>query len=174
VILQTRVRGILTASRGEWQDIASERADVATTYRTYILPLAAIPALARLAGLTLFGLSWLGVRIALVGYLTALVLPMVAAVVMAKLAPKFRSTGDQADALKVVAYSATPLWLAGIAFLVPGLASLAAIAGLAYSCYLFYLGLPIVMKTPADQVVPFGVVTALTLLVANILLSWVL
>jgi len=170
--LQTRVVGILTAPRVEWQAIAAEPADVATLYRTYILVLAAVPAIGRLVGLTLFGLPSLGLRVALVSYLTAILLPMVAALVMAKFAPKFGSSGTAADALKVVAYSATPIWVAGLAFALPLLAPLAMIVGLAYACYLFYLGLPVVMKTPPEQVVPFGVVSAITLLVANILLSF--
>jgi hypothetical protein len=171
--LQTRVVGILTAPGAEWQAIAAEPADVAATYRTYVLVMAAVPAIGRLVGLSLFGLTSLGLRVAVISYVTALLLPIVAAVVMAKLAPRFGSTGTTGDALKVVAYSATPLWVAGIAFALPDLAPLATIVALAYGCYLFYLGLPVVMKTPQEQVVPFGVVSAITLLVANVLMSYI-
>ena len=59
----------------------------------------------------------------------------------------------------------------GVVNLVPAFAPLGLIAVL-YAVYLFYLGLPPVMKTPVDQVVPFMAVAALTVIVVNIVLSY--
>ena len=72
--------------------------------------------------------------------------------------------------LKLVACSSTPVEIAGVLILVPGLASL---VGLLYAIYLLCLGPATVLRTPSDQVAPFVVVSALALLVINIILSLV-
>ena len=93
--------------------------------------------------------------------------------VVEKLAPKFRSSGSTAQALKLVAYSAAPTWVAGVFYLLPGVGRTAALVGLLYGIYLFGLGLPRLMHTPREQLVPFMVVCALVLLVVNIVLTLV-
>jgi hypothetical protein len=90
-----------------------------------------------------------------------------------RLAPKFDSTATTVQALKLVAYASTPIWVAGAAYLVLVLTPLTVLAAL-YSVYLAYLGMPILLKTPANKVVPFMVVTILTLLVLNIVIGAVL
>jgi hypothetical protein len=45
-----------------------------------------------------------------------------------------------------------------------------AIVGMLYAIYLFYVGLPVMMKTPREQVVPYMVVSALAILVISILM----
>ena len=84
------------------------------------------------------------------------------------LAPQFGATQDMSQAIKLSAYSATASWVAGVFYLIPSLWILAAIAGL-YSLYLFYLGLPILMKAPADKVVTYLVV----IIVSVIVLYWI-
>ena len=174
--LQTRVTGILTNSTSEWLEIAAEPDDVAAIYRNYIVYLAAIPAVSMFLGLTIVGLPLFGrygvttaLATAMVMYVTSLVAPFVAAVVLEKLAPKFESSGNTAQALKLVAYASTPVWVAGVFYVVLMLAPLALLAAI-YAIYLFYLGLPVLMKTPHDKVVPFMVVAAIAIIVLNIVL----
>jgi hypothetical protein len=93
-------------------------------------------------------------------------------VVLQWLAPRFGSSGTLVDALKLVTYSSTPVWVGGIVYLLPLLVPLLLVA-LVYAIYLFYLGLPSLLKTPPEQRVPFMVVAGLTILVVNILLSFV-
>jgi hypothetical protein len=54
--------------------------------------------------------------------------------------------------------------------LLPLLAALGIIAAL-YAVYLFYLGLPVVMATPADKVIPYMVVSALVIIVVSLILA---
>jgi hypothetical protein len=91
-------------------------------------------------------------------------------VVIEKLAPTFQSRGDTAQALKLVVYSMTPVWIAGVLNLVPLLAVLGIIAAL-YAIYLFYLGLPVIMATPADKVIPYMVVSALVIILVSFILG---
>lgn len=174
--LQTRVKGILTDSRHEWAIIAAEPDDIAAIYRNYIVVLAAIPAVSMFFGLTIVGMPLLGrygvttaLASAIATYVSSLVAPFIAAIVLEKLAPKFQSSGTTAQALKLVAYSSTPIWIAGVLYLVLMLSPLALIAAL-YAIYLFYLGLPVLMKTPYDKMVPFMVVAAIAVIVLNVML----
>jgi hypothetical protein len=58
-------------------------------------------------------------------------------------------------------------------YLVPGLSGTATLVGVLYGVYLFSLGLPRLMHTPREQLVPFLLVCALVFLVLNILLTLV-
>ena len=60
--------------------------------------------------------------------------------------------------------------LAGVLSLIPALAVLGIIAAL-YAVYIFYLGLPVMMGTPADKVVPYMAVSALVIIVLSVILS---
>jgi uncharacterized membrane protein YvlD (DUF360 family) len=176
--LQRRVKGILANPRAEWLAIAAEPDDVAAIYRNYIVLLAAIPAISMFLALTIFGIppfrrygisTALGSAVAM--YVSSLVAPFIAALVLEKLAPRFQSSGSTARALKLVAYASTPVWVAGVFYLLM-LEPLVVIAAL-YAMYLFYLGVPVLMKTPYDRVVPFMVVAALAIVVLNVVLRWI-
>jgi Yip1 domain len=177
--LQARVKAILISPKTEWEVIAAEQSDVASIYRNYIVILAAIPAVCSFLGLVIFGFPVAGrpslfgaMRVSVATYVSALVSPFVAAIVIDKLAPKFQSRGGLVQALKMVAYSSTPIWVVGVVNLVPALLPVGIVAAL-YGIYLFYVGLPAVMKTPIEQVVPFMAVAALTNIVVGIVLRWI-
>jgi hypothetical protein len=176
--LQTRVVNILTRPASEWLVIAVEPTDVASLYTNYILVLAAIPAVCTFLGLLVIGVPFFGTygfSAALVAgvmsYCSALVSVYIAAFIIEKLAPNFDSRGDTAQALKLVAYASTPVWIAGVLHLVPPLGVLIIIAAI-YAIYLFYLGLTPVMKTPSDKVLPFMVVSAIVVIVVTVILSF--
>jgi hypothetical protein len=171
--LQKRVAGILMRPQQEWTVIAAETDDVAGIYRRYVLVLAAIPAVAIALGLAARFRLISGISAGVSTYISAAIAPILGALVVERLAPKFDSTATTVQALKLVAYASTPIWVAGAAYLVLVLTPLTVLAAL-YSVYLAYLGMPILLKTPANKVVPFMVVTILTLLVLNIVIGAVL
>src|SRR5215471_5920911 len=159
--LQARVKAILTTPATEWPVIAAESTDVPSLYQNYILILAAIPAVCQFLGQVVIGLPFFGRMspgVALVSavltYVVSLVSVYIAAWVIEKLAPNFGSSGNTAQALKLVAYASTPVWVAGLLKLIPALGVLVIIAAI-YSIYLCYLGMTPVMKTPADKVVVY-------------------
>jgi hypothetical protein len=176
--LQTRVINILSKPAQEWPIIASESTDVAALYKEYIIPLAAIPAICGFLGMTLIGVSVplvgqirtpivSGLAGLIVGYVLSLLGIFLAAFIVDKLAPSFQSSGGIVQALKMVAFASTPSWVAGVLQLVPLLGALALLAAL-YGVYLFYLGLPSVMKTPPDKVIPYMVVSAVVIIVISV------
>src|SRR5262245_27952441 len=176
--LQARVTNILKQPAAEWPVIAAEPGDVASLLQGYAAPLAAISAICRWIGFSVVGISVpfvgtfrvgivRGLANAIVYWVFALVGAYIAAVVIEKLAPTFKSSGGTVQALKLVVYASTPVWVAGVLSLIPALSPLIIIAAL-YAVYVFYLGLPRLMHTPSDQVIPYMVVSALVMIVVTV------
>ncbi len=178
--LQARVMGILTKPASEWALIAAEPADVASLYKNYILILAAIPAIAMFLGLSLIGAPFLGrlgfgiaLSAGLRSYVSTLVATFIAAFVVEKLAPNFNSQGNTVQALKLVAYASTPVWVGSVVYIFVVLAPLMLLAAL-YAVYLFYLGVTPLMQTPKEKVVPYMVVSAIIIIVVNLCMRLIL
>jgi hypothetical protein len=179
VSLLTRVVGLFTKPENEWRAIAREEIDIPTLYGRHISILAAIPAAAVLVGLGLAGGRYLGqagivtaITAAFVSYAMALAMPFATAVVVALLAPRFKSDGGMIEAMKLVAYASTPYWLLGAFYMFVQLSPVVFV-GMLYGLYLFFLGLSPVMGTPLEQRVPFTLIAAITTVVLNTALSWI-
>lgn len=179
MILQERVTRILKQPKQEWPVIEAEPTDIATVYKSYVIPLAAIPAVCLFIGYVVFGMPFLGrnfgfaLRAAAFQYISTLVNVFLCAFIISKLAPTFASRDDQTQAVKLVAYASTPVWIAGVLYLVPLLALFIIFAAL-YAIYLFYLGLPVLMKTPADKVVPYILVSLVVIIVIYIVVGMIM
>jgi Yip1-like protein len=178
--LQARVVGILKNPTIEWRTISAEPDDIQSLYINYIIPLAAIPAIARFLAYGIIGVPFVGrfgfftsLVTAIVVYVMTLVGVLVAAIVIEQLAPRFSSSGSTVDALKLVAYASTPVWVGGVIYLIIYLSPLI-ILPVIYAVYLFYLGLPPIMKTHPNNVVPFMLVSFIAIVVVNIFLGLVL
>jgi len=177
--LHTRIINLLTNPCEEWKAIAAEATDITSLYREYIGLLALIPALC-----TFIGMCVVGVRVPLLGatvrtpmtegitylivwYICSLASVYLSALIVEKLAPSFQSHGDTLQAVKLVGFAATPMWLAGVCSIVPSLSMLSLIAGL-YAIYLFYVGVSVVMQTPAEKVLSYMVVAGLVVVVVHV------
>ena len=171
-----RVKAILLSPQSEWPVIAAESATASSIYTGYVLPLAAIPAICGAIGLLGFGgyggigfsPMW-AVRFAVSLYVETLIVIFVMSLVIDALAPTFGGQKNQVQALKVAAYSATASWIAGVFALIPALGILR-LVGL-YSLYLLYLGLPVVMKAPADRALAYTIATIVALFVIFIVIG---
>ncbi len=146
-------------------------------------PLALIPTVSSLIGMTLIGMRMPGGNVIRVpfaeallggamGYVLNLAGVFVGAWIVKLLAPAFNSKTDLNSAIKLVVYSLTPVWLAGIFSLVPGLGILS-LLGL-YGIYLLALGLPVVLETPSDKVVLYTISIVVAGLVVSFILSSIL
>lgn len=174
--LVARAKAILMTPKTEWPVIDQEPLNVSALLTGYVLPLAAIGPIARLIGFSVFGfggffrmsIGW-GISQAIVTFILAVLGVFVLAWVVNALAPSFGSTQNMSQAIKLSAYSMTAAWVASIFYLLPALAILAAIGGL-YSIYLCFIGLPVLMKTPADKVVIYIVV----IFIVTIVIYWII
>jgi len=170
-----RVKGILLKPQSTWQEIKTETTTIKNLYTSYAGILAIIPPLASLIGMSLIGVSFLGMTYrtpfgsglvyAIVQYILSLIGLYVLSMIINMLAPHFASRQDMVSAMKVAVYSYTPSWIASILFIIPALSPIAMILSL-YSLYLIYVGLPILMETPKEKtLVYFIVVIIVSLLV---------
>ena len=178
--LVARVKGIIMQPKSEWRVIDGESTTVSQLYTGYIIPLSAIPPIASVIGLSVFGISLpllgtyrvpLGSALtsAITQYILGLVGIYVLALIIDALAPTFAGQKDQMQALKVAAYSSTASWLAGIFALIPGLRILG-LLGL-YGLYLLYAGLPILMKAPAEKAMGYTVVVIICAIVIFVVIG---
>ena len=169
-----RAKNILITPKTEWEVIKGEQATTADLFTKYALILAAIPAVATFIGYSLVGISLGpfgsykfpvgdGLLYAVVLYILTLAGVYITAIVVDALAPSFGATKDMTASLKVVVYSWTASWVAGIFGIIPSLAILG-ILGL-YSIYLLYLGLKIVKDTPQDKLVGYIIVVVIIMIV---------
>lgn len=176
--LVDRVKNIIMTPKTEWPVIAAEEANPTAILTGYVVPLAAVPALATVIGTGLiggpFGASLtFGIGTGVVTFITAVVGVYLTALVMDYLAPNFGSQKDFGRALQTVAYSYTPAWVGGILAILPAISWLGTLAGL-YGLYIMYLGLPHTMKTPEDKTIVYMVVTIIVLVVIYSILALIL
>ena len=156
-----RAKAICLSPVSEWTTIEGERAEAPALITGYVLPLAGVAAAAQLIGLSVVGqrLGILGtyrmplstgIGVAVASLVFAAVGVVVMSVIIDALAPTFGAAKSRHQALKVAVYSATPVWLAGVLQIVPALGVLVLLGSL-YALYLLYLGLPRLMKCPAEK-----------------------
>ncbi|WP_298441201.1 Yip1 family protein [uncultured Ferrimonas sp.] len=95
------------------------------------------------------------------------------------MAKTFGAKPDFSQALELAAYTATPMFMVGFAALYPVLwfVMMAALAAIAYSVYLLYSGVPIIMNIPeergfiyASSVVTCGLVLLVALMAGSVIL----
>jgi hypothetical protein len=172
-----RVRAILLTPRTEWPVIEQEVTTTADLYRNYIIVLAAIPAVFGFVKGTVLGIDvpllgtmrvgvGAGLSAMLLQYGLSLVQVYLIALIVDNLAPTFAGQKNMLQALKLSAYAFTAAWIAGVGQILPWLGPIIGLAGGAYSIYLFYLGIPVLMKCPPERA---GAYTAVTVIIAIVL-----
>jgi hypothetical protein len=159
--LKTRATNILLTPNTEWPVIAEEPSSTGSLLTGYVMPLAAIGAIAGFIGGSLVGTTIpfvgtyrapivAGLTAAIFAFVMAIVGVLILAFIIDALAPTFGAQQSRSQALKVAVYSYTPAWIAGVLNILPALGVLGILAGL-YGIYLLYLGLPPLMKAPQDK-----------------------
>jgi hypothetical protein len=169
-----RIKRLLMTPAAEWARIDSEPMTVKGIFTGWVVPLAAIGPVAGLIGMLVFG--FLGYRppitfaltTAVISYAMALIATYVLALIIDALAPSFGATKNPLSAMKVAAFSSTAAWIAGIFQLLPSIALLGALLGL-YSLYLLWIGLPLLMKAPADRAPTYVVVSIVVAIVVMVI-----
>ncbi len=178
-----RVINVALRPGQEWPVIAQEAMSTAGIYTKYIIPLSAIGPVCGFISGAIFGqgipFTGLSVRPAIstllmmmvFAYVLGLIGVAVTAFITQKLAPTFKSQGGFVDALKIVTFSQAPYWVASVVTLIPILGMLAILVAF-YGLYLFYVGLPHVMKTPDDQRLPYmGVILVVSIIIWFVLMG---
>lgn len=180
--LFARASAILLRPHETWDLIDAETTEIPDLYKTYVAPLAAIPAVCGAVGLLgLGGIHIFGVHLRpsltgvvtemVVSYVLTLVGVYVLALVIDELAPRFGAARGRTQAFKLAAYSGTAWWVAGIFRLLPGIGGVFMLLGGLYTLYLMYLGLPKLMKVDDDRTTPYLAVSLVVTLLLTILIA---
>lgn len=171
-----RAKAIILKPAETWPVIAAEQTTPGDLFTRYAVPLAAIGPVASFIGGQVFGISAFiatyrpsfmsGLTMAITSFVMGLISLVVVSLIADFLAPKFDGQANRTNAFKLVAYSMTPAWVAGILGIVPALAVLGFIAGI-YSIYLLYQGATPLMKVPQDKSLAYTAVTIVCAIIAS-------
>jgi hypothetical protein len=164
--------GLFSTPRNEWQSIRDEKNDLVQLSLTRLIFFAAIPAVSFLIGLSYVGWSFTGAEFNIIAMNSAFLMAVVfyGLIIAATLLMAYftfiteRSVAEEASferCLMFVAYTATPMFLAGLIGFIPivWLCILVLVVAIHYSLYLLYIGIPIYMDIPEGK--SFMIVTTI-------------
>jgi hypothetical protein len=162
-----RAQAILAAPADAWTRIENDSDDAAYLLTSYVAPLALIPAVFGFMGACVVGTVEPGVGTVrssildglfgvVFGYVMTCATVLLLGLLINILAPRFGGRKDFDSAFKLAVYSYTPVWLAGIFLLAPGLRFLGLTS--LYGIYLLWQGLPRLVKPAAARVASYTAV----------------
>jgi hypothetical protein len=164
-----RILAILINPAAEPAWVEKDDDDPAFLMLRYVAPLAAVPPVFRFVGACMIGVVvpgmgtvraplLEGILSAIVGYLESFVLVLLLALITGLAAPLFGARRNFVSALKLMVFSYTPVWLAGIFLILPGLRFLA-LAGF-YGAFVLVAGLPYTMRPTKEKAPGFAALIA--------------
>lgn len=179
-VLRRAFRLTFAPSR-EWAAIAREPPTALPVLLGHVLPLAAIPAVAWMIGLAVFGMELVMVgepirrpgpsailHAGLVTYLGSIISVVLLAGAFVLLAPMYGGRRDWRGAWRVAAFGTTPLWLAGVMLLKPA-TFVAMLPVVLYCAYLYHLGLHALGFARTREAAEYVAIAFLLLLAASTL-----
>ncbi len=181
--LVDRIKNVIVTPKTEWDVIAAETTPTQAIITGYVLPLAAVAAVAGFIGMSLVGLSmpfagtvrlglgW-GLAQAVYHLIMAVVMVFVLAFIIDALAPTFGAQKSMPQAVKVAAYAYTPVWVASVLTIIPMLSVIVLLAAI-YAVYLLYLGLPRVMHGPQEKAAGYTAVVVIVGVILAIVVGFI-
>jgi hypothetical protein len=179
-----RAKNILLSPATEWDKIAGETTAPKELVISYVIPLAAIAAIAHFISMVVIGTHipligthhtpmLLGVGFAVYQFVMAIVSVFVIAFITDALAPTFGGTKDMNQAVKLTAYSCTTWWVGAVFGIIPYLGVLLAFLIGIYGLYILYLGLPKLMKNPEDKTIVYEIVLIIVVFIVMFIISMI-
>jgi hypothetical protein len=176
-----RAHGILARPSAEWTRIGNEPSDAAYLLTGYVAVLAVIPAAFGLIGACVVGWVVPGVGTvratlldgafgAIFGYVATCAIVLMLGIVINVLAPLFGGERNFDNAFKLAVYSYTPVWLAGVFLLAPGLRFLLLTS--LYGVFILWRGLPKLMKPRSDKVSTYTTVVIVFACALTLAAAW--
>jgi len=172
-----RVKNILLTPKAEWDVISSETATPQALLISYVLPLAVISAIGPLLNGFLFPgeieLKFF-LATAVIAFVSTVVSYYASVYIIDMLAPSFGSEKNLNKSAQLVAYSATPSYVAGLLSFIPVIGGLLRFAAWAYSIYIMYLGMGPLKKTQEDKKVVYMLVAFIVTVAVMMVVSAIL
>ena len=184
------VWGLFTHPDQEWQEIRGEEESISHMYLTHVLILAAIPAICAYFGTTEVGwrigsgeavklTAASALQMTIMTYLAMIAGVAVMGAFIHWMARTYDSNPTFTQCVVFAAYTATPLFIGGLAALYPHLwlGMIVGTVAICYTVYLLYVGIPTFMNIPEDEGFMFSssvLAVGLVVLVAMIACSVIL
>lgn len=181
-------RQIIVDPQSAWRSIAARACAWVPVVR-YTVPLLLISPLAHVGGLLInregavraFGEGASAARysiMAVAGGLAALSLSLlVIAAVVWLIAPLYRGERNLCNAMRLVAYSGTPIFISGIVMLAPlqrfPLLVIMVLIALMHALYVFYVGLHVLLKVPQRDAAECVAIIAVATFVASTMAGYI-
>ena len=184
------VVGLFTHPDREWKEIKGEEETIGHMYLTHVLLLAAIPAVSAYIGTTQVG--WAigtteavklttasALSMTVLSYLAMLAGVAVMGAFIHWMARTYDASPNLTQCVVFAAYTATPLFIGGLAALYPHLwlAMVVGTAAICYTVYLLYVGIPTFMGIPEDEgfmftssVLAVGLVVLVAMIASSVIL----
>ena len=189
-MILSHVWGLLSHPADEWANIRDERCTAGKCFFSHVVLLAAIPPVCAFIGASQVGwqighgdpvklTEGSAAQIAVAFYLAMLAGVVIVGKAIHWMAQTYDAAPDMNKCVVTAAYTATPLFLVGVMALYPvlWLNMLVGLAAVAYTVYLLYTGIPIIMGVSKEQgfmfssaVLTFGMVMLIGMLVITVLL----
>ena len=181
------VLGLFTHPDEEWKEIKGEDESIGHMYLTHVLVLAAIPVISAYIGTTQVG--WTigteepvkltqasALQMTVLSYIAMLAGVAVMGAFIHWMSRTYDANPTLVQCIVFAAYTATPLFVGGLAALYPHiwLGMIVGTAAICYTTYLLYVGLPTFMNIPSDEGFLFSssvLAVGLVVLVAILALS---
>ena len=165
-MLLHHIYGLFTHPREEWQDIEKERSDNKILYQGYVAILALIPVVCGYIGTVKVG--WTigndelvrlspdsGLILCSLSYVALLVSIFILGKLIDWIGKTYGADIDEKHprGMSLASYAMTPLFLAGAVAIYPSvtLNMLVVLAAMAYTVYLIYTGVPVLMHISAER-----------------------
>ena len=170
-----RVKNILLTPKTEWPVIDAEPGDTKEVF-TYVAILAALTLIGTVLAGLIGGAAALRftIIVAVLGYIMAFVGVYVMAFIIDALATTFNGEKHMPSALKLIAYTNTPVWVAGLLSFIPIIGGLIVLVAAIYAIYLLYLGLPVLMRSPQEKVIGYMIVAIICAIVVWTVLFFII
>lgn len=184
MFLVQRVKDILFQPTQTWHAIVTETSDARTVFGTYVVPLAALAALAAFIGLTVVGVGVdvggfdarerLPLANGLVNLAAGFLLSLATVYGLARaidaLATSFGARKSPRRAMMLVGYASTAAFIGAMFSIVPALSGIGLLVSL-YSIFLLYTGLPVLMRCPRNKVAAYTAIAVACAIVLTLALA---
>ncbi|VXC60200.1 conserved hypothetical protein; putative inner membrane protein [Pseudomonas sp. 8Z] len=184
------VWGLFTHPDQEWQEIRGEEESISHLYLTHILLLAAIPAISAFIGTSQVGWAIAegppvmltegsALSMAIMAYLAMLAGVAVMGSFIHWMARTYDASPSLTQCIVFAAYTATPLFVGGLAALYPHLwlGMIIGTLAICYTVYLLYVGIPPFMNISEDEgfmfsssVLAVGLVVLVAIIASSVIL----
>jgi hypothetical protein len=179
-----RIVFLIVQPTAEWDVIAAETTTIDLLLRRYILPLSLLAPIATVIGMSTFDRSWDPLHGYLVPadqifaaaattFFASIASIFLLAAIFVTIAPMYGSSRDYVAALKVAAYGAIPVLVAGATLLLPVMAIVTMVA-LCHTLFLYWIGVRRVLAVRAGAQTEFVGISVVLLAAISVVVGAVI